>query len=108
MGLLRLTGSPTLALIPGCLLSGAMAARFVVALLALASLCAASDLDCKELVKPLVLDSHSPVSMTIGRQAGRTVGGWVSQLCGRFPLSLSDLREVGAPRGVVGQARPEE
>lgn len=77
MGLLRLTGSPTLALIPGCLLSGAMAARFVVALLALASLCAASDLDCKELVKPLVLDSHSPVSMTIGRQAGRTVGGWV-------------------------------
>lgn len=41
-----------------------MAAQIAVALLALASLCAASDLDCKELVKPLVLDSHSPVSMT--------------------------------------------
>lgn len=60
-----LTGSPTLVLIPGCLLSGTMAAKVVVALLALASLCAASDLDCKELVKPLVLDSHSPVSMTV-------------------------------------------
>lgn len=75
LGLLRLTGSPTLALIPGCLVSGAMAARFVVALLALASLCAASDLNCKELVKPLVLDSHSPVSMTIGcPDAGRQAG----------------------------------
>lgn len=45
-------------------MSGTMAAQFAVALLALASLCAASDLNCKELVKPLVLDSHSPVSMT--------------------------------------------
>lgn len=64
LGELRLTGSPTLVLIPGCLWSGAMAAQLVVALLALASLCAASDLSCKELVRPLVLDSHSPVSMT--------------------------------------------
>ncbi|CAG07884.1 unnamed protein product [Tetraodon nigroviridis] len=38
-----------------------MAAQLAVALLALASLCAASDLNCKELVKPLVLDSHSPI-----------------------------------------------
>lgn len=41
-----------------------MAAQLVVALLALASLSAASELDCKELVKPLVLDSHSPVSIS--------------------------------------------
>jgi len=40
-----------------------MAAQLVVALLALASLGAASEPDCKELVKPLVLDSHSPVSI---------------------------------------------
>ncbi|KAG7490335.1 hypothetical protein JOB18_033338 [Solea senegalensis] len=39
-----------------------MAAQLVAALLALASLCAASEsTDCKELVKPLVLDSHSPI-----------------------------------------------
>ncbi|XP_026199838.1 uncharacterized protein LOC113151175 [Anabas testudineus] len=38
-----------------------MAAQLVVALLALASLGAASELDCKDLVKPLVLDSHSPI-----------------------------------------------
>ncbi|KAF6729593.1 Saxitoxin and tetrodotoxin-binding protein 1 [Oryzias melastigma] len=38
-----------------------MAAQLVVALLALVSLGAASELDCKELVKPLVLDSHSPI-----------------------------------------------
>ncbi|XP_072244175.1 saxitoxin and tetrodotoxin-binding protein 1-like [Leuresthes tenuis] len=38
-----------------------MAAQLVVALLALASLGAASEPDCKELVKPLVLDSHSPI-----------------------------------------------
>ncbi|KAF7661067.1 hypothetical protein LDENG_00268780 [Lucifuga dentata] len=38
-----------------------MAAQLVVALLALASLGAASKLDCKDLVKPLVLDSHSPI-----------------------------------------------
>lgn len=46
--------------------SPAMAAQLVVALLALASLCAAapSQPDCKELVKPLLLDSHSPVSIT--------------------------------------------
>lgn len=60
---LLLAGSLTLVLLSGCLLSGEMAAQLVVALLALASLGAASDLDCKELVKPLVLDSHSPVSI---------------------------------------------
>ncbi|XP_068594908.1 saxitoxin and tetrodotoxin-binding protein 1-like [Brachionichthys hirsutus] len=38
-----------------------MAAQLVAALLALASLCAASEPDCKELVKPLVLDNHSPI-----------------------------------------------
>ncbi|CAN9513313.1 unnamed protein product [Ophioblennius macclurei] len=38
-----------------------MAAQLVVSLLALATLCAASEPDCKELVKPLVLDSHSPI-----------------------------------------------
>lgn len=38
-----------------------MATQLVVALLALASLGAASEPDCKELVKPLVLDSHSPI-----------------------------------------------
>ncbi|KAK5871355.1 hypothetical protein PBY51_004240 [Eleginops maclovinus] len=38
-----------------------MAAQLVVALLAFTSLSAASELDCKELVKPLVLDSHSPI-----------------------------------------------
>ncbi|KAM9858827.1 saxitoxin and tetrodotoxin-binding protein 1-like [Aulostomus maculatus] len=38
-----------------------MAAQLVVALLAFASLGAASEPDCKELVKPLVLDSHSPI-----------------------------------------------
>ncbi|XP_026176538.1 uncharacterized protein LOC113138387 [Mastacembelus armatus] len=38
-----------------------MAAQLLVALLALASLGAASEPDCKELVKPLVLDSHSPI-----------------------------------------------
>uniref|UniRef100_UPI0037E75EFD saxitoxin and tetrodotoxin-binding protein 2-like n=1 Tax=Semicossyphus pulcher TaxID=241346 RepID=UPI0037E75EFD len=44
------------------MLSGVMAAQLVVALLALASLCAAApEPDCKELVKPLVLDSHSPI-----------------------------------------------
>lgn len=48
----------------GCLLSRAMAAQLVVALLALTSLGAASELDCKELVKPRVLDSHSPVSIS--------------------------------------------
>lgn len=44
-----------------------MAAQLVVALLALASLCAAapSEPDCTELVKPLVLDSHSPVSIGV-------------------------------------------
>ncbi|XP_020506582.1 saxitoxin and tetrodotoxin-binding protein 2 [Labrus bergylta] len=44
------------------MLSGVMAAQLVVALLALTSLCAAAPhLDCKELVKPLVLDNHSPI-----------------------------------------------
>ncbi|XP_074525648.1 saxitoxin and tetrodotoxin-binding protein 2-like [Halichoeres trimaculatus] len=44
------------------MLSGVMAAQLVVALLALASLCAAApEPNCKELVKPLVLDSHSPI-----------------------------------------------
>ncbi|XP_029017894.1 uncharacterized protein LOC114862103 [Betta splendens] len=38
-----------------------MAAQLAVALLALASLGAASQPDCKELVKPLVMDSHSPI-----------------------------------------------
>ncbi|XP_029367545.1 uncharacterized protein LOC115049452 [Echeneis naucrates] len=38
-----------------------MAAQLVVALLALTSLGAASEPDCKDLVKPLVLDSHSPI-----------------------------------------------
>ncbi|CAK6970494.1 uncharacterized protein LOC128365140 [Scomber scombrus] len=38
-----------------------MAAQLVVALLAVTSLGAASELDCKELIKPLVLDSHSPI-----------------------------------------------
>ncbi|XP_028312146.1 uncharacterized protein LOC114469132 [Gouania willdenowi] len=38
-----------------------MAPQLLVALLALTSLCAASEPDCKELVKPLVLDSHSPI-----------------------------------------------
>lgn len=42
-----------------------MAAQLVVALLALTSLCAASELNCTELVKPLVLDSHSPVSISV-------------------------------------------
>uniref|UniRef100_A0A668W1H0 Uncharacterized protein n=1 Tax=Oreochromis aureus TaxID=47969 RepID=A0A668W1H0_OREAU len=37
-----------------------MAAQQVIVLLALASLGVASKPDCKELVKPLVLDSHSP------------------------------------------------
>ena len=57
------TGSLTSVLLSGCLLSGAMAAQLVVALLALTSLGAASEPDCKQLVKPLVLDSHSPVSI---------------------------------------------
>ncbi|CAL8329573.1 unnamed protein product [Arctogadus glacialis] len=38
-----------------------MAAQLAVALLALTSLCVAAELDCDELVKPLVLDSHSPI-----------------------------------------------
>ncbi|XP_017269179.1 uncharacterized protein LOC108234475 [Kryptolebias marmoratus] len=38
-----------------------MAAQLVVALLAFTSLSFASEPDCKELVKPLVLDSHSPI-----------------------------------------------
>uniref|UniRef100_A0A3P9IPC1 Apolipoprotein M n=1 Tax=Oryzias latipes TaxID=8090 RepID=A0A3P9IPC1_ORYLA len=38
-----------------------MAAQLVVALLALVSLGAASEPNCTELVKPLVLDSHSPI-----------------------------------------------
>ncbi|XP_012716814.3 uncharacterized protein LOC105925488 isoform X1 [Fundulus heteroclitus] len=38
-----------------------MAAQLVVALLAFTSLSAASEPDCKELVRPLVLDSHSPI-----------------------------------------------
>lgn len=62
---LSLAGSLTLMLFSGCLLSRAMAAQLVVALLALTSLCAASEPDCKELVKPLVLDSHSPVSISV-------------------------------------------
>lgn len=48
-------------LLPGCLLSPTMATQLVVALLAFTSLSAASEPDCKELVKPLVLDSHSPI-----------------------------------------------
>lgn len=61
-------------LLSGCLLSRAMAAQLVVALLALTSLGAASEPDCKELVKPLVLDSHSPVSISDHLlRAGRTV-----------------------------------
>ncbi|CAJ1068906.1 uncharacterized protein LOC117818940 [Xyrichtys novacula] len=44
------------------MLSGVMAAQLVVALLALTSLCAAApEPNCKELVKPLVLDNHSPI-----------------------------------------------
>ncbi|XP_034547979.1 uncharacterized protein LOC117818940 [Notolabrus celidotus] len=44
------------------MLSGVMAAQLVVALLALTSLCAAApEPDCTELLKPLVLDSHSPI-----------------------------------------------
>ncbi|KAJ3604603.1 hypothetical protein NHX12_029343 [Muraenolepis orangiensis] len=38
-----------------------MSAQLAVALLALTSLCVASEPDCEELVKPLVLDSHSPI-----------------------------------------------
>ncbi|KAL3063101.1 hypothetical protein OYC64_002812 [Pagothenia borchgrevinki] len=38
-----------------------MAAQLVVALLAFTSLSVASDPNCTELVKPLVLDSHSPI-----------------------------------------------
>ncbi|KAK1893358.1 Serine--tRNA ligase [Dissostichus eleginoides] len=38
-----------------------MAAQLVVALLAFTSLSAASDPNCTELVKPLLLDSHSPI-----------------------------------------------
>ncbi|XP_037536404.1 uncharacterized protein LOC119413426 [Nematolebias whitei] len=38
-----------------------MAAQLVVALLAFTSLSVASEPDCKELVKPLLLDSHSPI-----------------------------------------------
>ncbi|MEQ2235535.1 hypothetical protein ILYODFUR_003307 [Ilyodon furcidens] len=38
-----------------------MAAQLVVALLAFISLSVSSEPDCKELVKPLVLDSHSPI-----------------------------------------------
>ncbi|CAL8346630.1 unnamed protein product [Lota lota] len=38
-----------------------MAAQLAVALLALTSLCVASQPHCDELVKPLVLDSHSPI-----------------------------------------------
>lgn len=38
-----------------------MDAQLLAALLTLASLGAAADLDCKDLVKPLVLDSHSPI-----------------------------------------------
>ncbi|KAM6930323.1 uncharacterized protein FYW49_002338 [Xenentodon cancila] len=38
-----------------------MAAQLVVALLALSSLGAASEPDCKQLIKPLVLDSHTPI-----------------------------------------------
>ncbi|XP_038147747.1 uncharacterized protein LOC119787782 [Cyprinodon tularosa] len=38
-----------------------MAAQLVVALLAFTSLSATAEPDCKELVKPLVLDSHSPI-----------------------------------------------
>ena len=41
-----------------------MAAQLVVALLAFTSLSVASDPNCTELVKPLVLDSHSPVSIS--------------------------------------------
>lgn len=39
-----------------------MAVQLVVALLALASMSAASAPDCKELVKPLVLEDHTEVS----------------------------------------------
>ncbi|KAK0134243.1 Saxitoxin and tetrodotoxin-binding protein 2 [Merluccius polli] len=49
-----------------------MAAQLALALLALASLCAASQPDCDELVKPLVLDSHSPI---YGKWVLR-VGSW--------------------------------
>lgn len=52
-------------LLSGCLLSPTMAAQLVVALLAFTSLSAAAEPDCKELVKPLVLDSHSPVSTSM-------------------------------------------
>lgn len=64
-GLWLAAGSLTSVLLPGCLLSPTMAAQLVVALLAFTSLsAAASEPDCKELVKPLVLDSHSPVSIS--------------------------------------------
>lgn len=43
----------------------AMATQLVIALLAFTSLSVASEPDCKELVKPLVLDSHSPVSIWV-------------------------------------------
>ncbi|XP_053277228.1 uncharacterized protein LOC128438640 [Pleuronectes platessa] len=49
-------------MLSGCPLSLTMAAQLVAALLALASLGVSSEpTDCKELVKPLVLDSHSPI-----------------------------------------------
>ncbi|XP_077457441.1 uncharacterized protein LOC144074742 [Stigmatopora argus] len=38
-----------------------MSARVLVVLLVFTSLCAASEPDCKELLKPLQLDNHSPV-----------------------------------------------
>ncbi|XP_047447067.1 uncharacterized protein LOC125011782 [Mugil cephalus] len=60
-----------------------MAAQLVVALLALASLSAASDLDCKELVKPRVLDSHSPI-----------YGKWVLHVAGWDQPGLKTDLEV--------------
>lgn len=86
-----------------------MAAQLAVALLALASLAAASDLNCEELVKPLVLDSHSPVSTTaFSRPSAAPTQAGSILFFGFFSLSSSDLWEVGAPRGGMGQARPEE
>ncbi|XP_056149325.1 uncharacterized protein LOC130123989 isoform X2 [Lampris incognitus] len=61
-----------------------MAAQLVVALLALTSLGAASEPNCEELVKPLVLDSHSPI-----------YGKWVLQVGSWDQPSLkSDLVSV--------------
>ncbi|XP_054630792.1 uncharacterized protein LOC129180386 [Dunckerocampus dactyliophorus] len=53
---------PDISVLCGGLLSSAMSAQLLVVLLAFTALCAASsEPDCKDLVKPLLLDDHSPV-----------------------------------------------